>query len=307
VVLPVAGSKRALAIANGLATGLADDPYVMALAAIDECVRNLVCVGADPARIAILDNFCWPSCGDPQNLGALVRAAEGCYDGAKAYRTPFISGKDSLNNQFTTEDGRTTQIPPTLLISGMGIVEDVSGCATTMDAKVAGNVIVIIGETTGGMGGSHYSFIHPGVVMDDSLPMVDLVRGPQIARAVCDLIRAGIVRAAHDCSEGGLLVAAAEMAFAGGLGLRLDLHGLPVDDPALDFTTRSFNEAPSRYLLEIDALHLGAVRRACGDLPHAVLGWFDDSQRVRIWNGETLVADISIDELRRAWRGALDW
>jgi phosphoribosylformylglycinamidine (FGAM) synthase-like enzyme len=63
----------------------------MALAAIDECVRNLVCVGANPDRIAILDNFCWPSCKKPQNLASLVRAAEGCYDGAKAYRTPFVS------------------------------------------------------------------------------------------------------------------------------------------------------------------------------------------------------------------------
>jgi len=306
VVLPVAGSKRALAIANGLATGLADDPYVMALAAIDECVRNLVCVGADPARIAILDNFCWPSCGDPRNLGALVRAAEGCYDGAMAYRTPFISGKDSLNNQFTTEDGRTIEIPPTLLISGMGIVEDVSRCAT-MDAKVAGDVLVIIGETTGAMGGSHYSFIHPEHSMDESLPMVDLARGPRTARAVHDLIRAGVARAAHDCSEGGLLVAAAEMAFAGGLGLRLDLHGLPVDDPALDLTTRCFNEAPSRYLLELDAHDLGALRRACGDLPHAVIGWFDDSRQLRLVDGGSELANISTQELVGAWRGTLDW
>ena len=82
----------------------------MAIAAIDECVRNLVCVGADPSRIAILDNFCWPSCEKPENLASLVRASVGCYDAAKAYRTPFVSGKDSLNNQFTTEDGVTT--PP---------------------------------------------------------------------------------------------------------------------------------------------------------------------------------------------------
>src|SRR5690606_20739835 len=106
VITPVVGSRRGLAIANGLCTRLADDPYLMALAAIDECVRNAVCVGADPSRIALLDNFSWPGVGDAASMGALVRAAEGCYDGAKAYRAPFVSGKDSLNNQFT-EGGRT--------------------------------------------------------------------------------------------------------------------------------------------------------------------------------------------------------
>jgi phosphoribosylformylglycinamidine synthase len=164
IIEPVPWTKRGLAIACGLQTGLGDpeiggDPYLMTLAAIDECVRNLVCVGADPSRIAILDNFCWPSCGKAENLGSLVRAAEGCYDGAKAYRTPFVSGKDSLNNQLKYTDPatgkeRVIEIPPTLLISGMGIVPDVR-VATTMDAKRAGNVLLLVGTTTDEMGGSH--------------------------------------------------------------------------------------------------------------------------------------------------------
>ncbi len=112
VLEPVSGTGRGFAVACGLATGIGDpalggDPYQMALAAIDECVRNLVCVGADPARIAILDNFCWPSCDNPRNMAALVRACEGCYDGAKAYRTPFVSGKDSLSNQLRYIDPKT--------------------------------------------------------------------------------------------------------------------------------------------------------------------------------------------------------
>jgi hypothetical protein len=103
----------------------------MALAAIDECVRNLVCVGADPSRIAILDNFCWPSCDKPQNMAALVRACEGCYDGAKAYRTPFVSGKDSLNNQLrytdpTTGEKKVIEIPYTLLITGSHVEQEVA-------------------------------------------------------------------------------------------------------------------------------------------------------------------------------------
>ena len=105
MIEPVPGTGRGLAIACGLRTSIGDprqggDPYEMALAGIDECVRNLVCVGADPSRIAILDNFCWPGCHDERSMGALVRACEGCYDGAMAYGTPFVSGKDSLNNEF---------------------------------------------------------------------------------------------------------------------------------------------------------------------------------------------------------------
>src|SRR5207247_253977 len=142
---------------------------------------NLVCVGADPARIAILDNFCWPSCSKPENLGALVRAAEGCYDGAKAYRTPFVSGKDSLNNQFTTgkpPSTRTIEIPPTLLITGIGIVSDISKCVT-MDAKFPGNVLLLIGRTTADMGGSHYRQVF-GTGGAAAVPRTDLGLCPRV-------------------------------------------------------------------------------------------------------------------------------
>ena len=89
VITPVRGSSKGLAIGSGLATGLADDPYLIATAAIDECVRNIVCVGGDPSTIAILDNFCWPGVKDEESLGRLVRCSHGCYDAAKAFKTTF--------------------------------------------------------------------------------------------------------------------------------------------------------------------------------------------------------------------------
>ena len=289
VILPVAGSDRGLAIANGLATGLRADPHVMTLAAIDECVRNLVCVGADPSRIALLDNFSWPGCTDPDRLGGLVRAAEACYEGAMAYRAPFISGKDSLNNQFTTTDGRTIEIPPTLLISGIGIVPDVMRCVT-MDAKRAGNLLVLVGApTTGALGGSHYQMLFGAPEDRSRMPAVDPVQGARLARSVADLIVAGRVRAAHDCSDGGLLVAAAEMAMAGRLGLNLTLDGLPC-----------FSEEPSRYLLEIEAAAVAHL----GDLQHTVIGTFNDTARITLADDPL---DISIDDLLAAWLGTLDW
>ncbi len=309
VITPVFGSHRGLGIANGLATGLKDDPYLMALAAIDECVRNLVCVGADPSRIAILDNFCWPSCNDPANLGALVRAAEGCYDGAKAYRTPFVSGKDSLNNQFITEDGRTIRIPYTLLISGMGIVENINRCVT-MDAKGGvegkggeGNLLVIVGETDARMGGSHFRMIlnqkrgATGGGQGSDLPRVDLERGPRTAKAVATAITTGCVRSAHDCSEGGLLIAAAEMAFAGDLGLKLDLMMQPIAGE-VDLLARCFAETPSRYLLEVERGRMDDLDRALRGVPFGVIGEFNDSGRFTLADGEI---DLDIAELREAW------
>jgi len=302
VLTPKLDSTRGLALANGLATGLAADPYWMTLAAIDECVRNLVCVGTDPTRIAILDNFCWPSCSRPSNLGSLVRAAEACYDGAKAYRTPFISGKDSLNNQFTTESGETIEIPPTLLISGFGVVPDVRRCVT-MDLKKAGNRLLVVGVTGADMGGSHAMMIAPDGHADGRLPHVDLAMGPRLAAAVAELIRAGLVRAAHDCSEGGLLLAAAEMALAGGLGLHLGMQALPVRG-TVGLQARLFAESPSRYLLEVEECHRGAVERMLGDLPHAIIGTVNDSGRLTV---EVADVDIEINLLRRTWQGTLDW
>lgn len=301
VITPVQGSAKALAIGNGLATGWSEDPYRMALAAIDECVRNIVCVGGDPSRIAILDNFCWPGCDDPDRLGALVLAAEGCYDGALAYRTPFISGKDSLNNQFSTDDGRTIRIPPTLLISGFATVEDQEQCVT-MDAKAAGNVLVMVGCTTAAMGGSHY---RSRIAPDGSgeLPVVDLQVGPRNAAAVHAAVEAGVVRSAHDCSEGGLLVAAAEMCIGGGLGLTLDTIALPTDGE-LPLTTELFAETPSRYLLEVERGDLDRLSAALGDVPHAVIGSFSDRPIFTVGDG---VVDVHIDDLRAAFRGTLDW
>ncbi len=302
VLTPKLDSTRGLALANGLATGLAADPYWMTLAAIDECVRNLVCVGADPTRLAILDNFCWPSCSKASNLGSLVRAAEACYDGAKAYRTPFISGKDSLNNQFTTESGETIEIPPTLLISGLGIVPDVRRCVT-MDLKKAGNRLIVVGVTGAEMGGAHAMMIAPDGQADGRLPQVDLALGPRLAAAVAELIRAGLARAAHDCSEGGLLLAAAEMALAGDLGLDLDANALPVRGN-VDLEARLFAESPSRYLLEVEVRHLATAGRILADLPHAIIGTVNDSGRLTV---EVADVDLEIDLLRRAWQGTLDW
>lgn len=280
------------------------DSYQMVLHAIDEAMRNAVCTGADPDRVAILDNFCWAKCDDPWQLGTLVRAAEACYDGALAYKTPFVSGKDSLSNQFTTEDGDLITIPQTMLISALGIIDDVTRCVT-MDAKQPGNALFIVGTTTWQMGGSHYAML---TGTSGNIPPVDLDAGPRNAKAVASLIQQGLIASAHDCSEGGLLVAAAEMAFAGRVGLDLDLAGQPTDSCLLD--QQLFAETPSRYLLEVPQDHIDAFMKTLMDtgVPFGQVGLFKDHQQLTCRTPTAgQVLDVSLDDLRNAWLGTLDW
>ena len=339
VIQPVPASVRGIALASGLQTGLGDsasggDPYHMALAAIDECVRNLVCSGADPSRIAILDNFCWPSCEKPANLASLVRACEGCYDGALAYRTPFVSGKDSLNNQLRYTDPETglatvIEIPATLLISGLGLVRNVNRCIT-MDAKSAGNTLLLVGTTQGALGGSHYART-TGLAGDDNaaIPTVDLTAGPATARAVAQLIADGLVQSAHDVSDGGWLTAVAEMLIAttgaksGGTGTASDspldqlLAGgstvrplgavLTVDPGVLEAHQHAFCESPSRYVLEVRAADLPKIKtvlRDFGALFTTSLGTLDHSGTLS-WPRADLTAEVAV--LADRWLAPLDW
>ena len=315
VLRPKLDSNRAIALSNGMAphvgekanhdgTATDGDSYQMVLHAIDEAVRNAVCVGADPEHIAILDNFCWAKCDDPWQLGTLVRAAEACYDGAMAFQTPFVSGKDSLSNQFTAEDGSLITIPQTMLISAMGIVNDATK-ARTMDAKAAGNALFIVGVTTPDMGGSHWSAL---VGDTDTIPKADLAAGPRNAKAVAKLIDERLIQSAHDCSDGGLLVAAAEMAFAGRIGLDLDLAGVP-NDVCLPEQI-CFAETPSRYLLEVHPDDTAKVIEHLmqAGVPFGQVGTFADHNQLRVRKpdeGELL--EIDLDTLRETWLKPLDW
>ena len=303
VVNPVLGSWKGLAFANGVNPLYGDiDPYWMAAAAIDEAVRNAVCVGADPKRIAILDNFCWGNVNDPAVLGSLVRAANACRDVALAFGTPFISGKDSLNNEYRSADRRIS-IPGTLLISAMGIVYDVRLCVT-MDLKEAGNHLYFVGETKEELGGSHYHVVTGQ--SGGAVPRVNLQRAPKIFEAVYAAITKGLVRACHDPSEGGLAVALAEMAFAGGVGA--DVTNLKDAAPSLSDTAMFFSESTTRFILEVKPEHASAIQHLFAGLPLTKIGTTVKEQRLRLAgaNGEWLIWS-KLDELKEAWQKPLRW
>jgi phosphoribosylformylglycinamidine synthase len=299
VVMPVLGSWAGLAIGCGLNPRYGDlDPYWMAASAIDEAVRNVVAVGADPGRTALLDNFCWGNTDRPEVLGSLVRAAEACRDVALALNAPFISGKDSLNNEYHSGDKHMV-IPPTLLISALGRVPDVRRCVT-MDLKEPGNVLFLIGATHDEMGGSHYHLVtgREGGVP----PRVDLNLAPQVFRALHTAITRGLVRACHDLSEGGLAVAVAEMAFAGGIGADLTAIGQGHADEVLLFA-----ESNTRLVVEVKPENAAAFQECLGEVvPLRRLGQTCTEPRLRIAgrSGEWLIW-AALADLKEAWQEPL--
>jgi phosphoribosylformylglycinamidine synthase II len=306
VLRPVLGSRRGVVIGCGMNPRYGDfDTYDMAASAIDEAVRNCVAVGADPRRIAILDNFCWGDCEKPETLGSLVRAAIACHDVAIALGTPFISGKDSLNNEFSYTDAsgqrRTIAIPPSLLISAMGQVEDVSRCVT-MDLKQPGNLLYLVGETRDELGGSHFALVNNS--QGGQSPKVDAARARETFEALHSAIQGGLVRACHDLSEGGLAVAAAEMAFAGGWGARIDVRAMPISG-AVDSVARLFSESNTRFLCEVAPERAAEFERAFVGVPAVKIGDVVEGPRLIVMDGDKQLIDADILELRAAWQGAL--
>jgi phosphoribosylformylglycinamidine synthase len=299
VITPVLGSMLGLAIGCGIQPRYGDlDPYAMAAAAIDEAVRNVVAVGADPARIALLDNFCWGNTDRPEVLGSLVRAAEACRDVALAYLMPFISGKDSLNNEYRSGNTRIAT-PPTLLISALGRVPDVRRCVT-MDLKQWGNALYLIGTTRQELGGSRYHLVTGG--SGGSVPRVDVELAPRIFRRLHEAMEAGLVRACHDLSEGGLAVAVAEMAFAGGVGADVTGSEGLADDMFL------FSESATRFLVEVAPGDVRAFEEMMREVPCERVGQTTREPRLRIAGqaGEWVVW-AALNDLKEAWQKPLRW
>jgi phosphoribosylformylglycinamidine synthase subunit PurSL len=304
------------------------DPYQMALNAVDEALRNLTAVGGDVTRAALLDNFCWGNPSDPRQLGTLVRAVKGCHDAAIAFGTPFISGKDSLNNEYRA-DGTRLPVVPTLLISAVGVLAD---AAQTIDMalKTPGNLLYLVGATRNELGDSHYAEVieqdaFAELLPYTSVPRVDLSRAYATMKALGEAIRQGMVRACHDLSEGGLAVACAEMALASMLGVKVDLAGIALKPHASDSPAeggerarevhseainivRLFSESASRFLVEIAPEQLGAFEkhmRANGIDDLTYIGTVAQSDRFIIQGGGEELINLGVAELQEAWKGEL--
>jgi len=276
----------------------------MAASAVDEALRQVIAVGGSLRRVALLDNFSWGNPDKPDRLGGLVRAAQACYDTAIAYETPFISGKDSLYNEYETEK-ETLCIPPTLLISAIAVMENVAQ-AVSMDCKKEGDLLYIVGTTNNELGGSHYYSIHGFV--GNRVPRVNPRRGKRLMDTLSAAMEKGLVKACHDCSEGGIGVAAAEMSFAGGHGMVLYLGQVPLGEPIGRNDTILFSESNTRFLAEVAPEDRQRFEQAMGGVEFAAMGQVTKSDKFEVYgiDGERVLS-IALGELKEAWQKPLRW
>ncbi|MFI4910767.1 MAG: phosphoribosylformylglycinamidine synthase subunit PurL [Sedimentisphaeraceae bacterium JB056] len=304
VVRPKLGSDKGVALGCGMNPMYGDiDPYWMALSGIDEAIRNIICVGGRPDRIALLDNYCWGNCRKPEIFGSLVRASQACKDGALGFGAPFVSGKDSLNNEFRMEDGTEVNIPATLLISAVTLVDDTNKCVT-MDLKESGNYVFVVGITKNELGGSHFYKVNNE--LGANAPTVDIATAYKTAEKMHEAITKGLVRSCHDCSEGGLAVALAEMAFAGGMGIDADLDNLATDGNC-DSVAKLFSESNSRYVVEVTPENAEAFLKTLDGIVVEQIANVTNTGNVVIADGKKLMINSDIDTLKNTWKKPLAW
>jgi phosphoribosylformylglycinamidine synthase len=275
VIKPI-GTKgtKGIVLSNGINPEYGKrDAYKMAWSVMDEAIRNAIAVGADPQQIAVLDNFCWGDPLRPETLGSLVEACRGCHDAALFYGAPFISGKDSLNNEYLGADGLRHSIPSTLLISAIGMIENVNQ-AITMDLKDASNLIYLIGDFS------------PETKAVPDVP----ASAPQVYRALHQAITSELIRSAHDLSEGGLAVTAAEMCIGGRLGMTLNTED-----------TTLFTEVNGCLLVEVTTACSSAFESLFANLPFKKIGAVTQEPTLHIRFPIHESVSISVPDLVRAF------
>ena len=310
VIRPLLDSEEGVVVSNGIMPRYSDlDAYHMAACSLDEAIRNYVCVGGNPDHWAFLDNFCWcdPVAG-PRNpdgefkLAQLVRANKALHDYALAYACPMISGKDSMKNDYIGGDVKIS-IPPTILISVIGKIEDVK-MAVTMDIKQPDSLLFLLGTTKNELGCSEY--LASWGMKGARLPAVDAKKALRRYRLLHEAIRQGLILSAHDCSDGGLAVCLAEMAFAGGYGMDIALERVKAEKGMND-TEILYSETSSRIVIEVAPEKMKGIMALFG----RDAAWIGSCTQepglvIRTKSGQTLVSEALAD-LKAAWKKTLDF
>ena len=313
VIAPIHGDPHGLVISCGIAPRYSDiDAGAMAAASIDEAVRNAVCVGLDVDKMAGLDNFCWPDPIESEKtpdgrfkLAQLVRANRELERVCRAYRLPCVSGKDSMKNDYGSGPEKIS-IPPTLLFSLFGDHPDVRRTATS-DFKRSGDKIYLVGTSNQELGASELAFMMTETGQTDGIGgQVPQLPHPEqnlaMYRALSTTIRAGIVRTAHDCSEGGLAVALAEMCIGGRMGASVDIDGTGSGD----VWGRLWGESLGRFVVAVSQDHESAFLAGMKGFPTTVLGTVDDTGSLRITDGDDPLVNVEVEAMTGAWKGTLD-
>ncbi len=305
VVKPILDSKKGIIVSNGInfRYGFVD-PYWMAASCIDEALRQIIAVGGSLKEVAILDNFCWGNPDKPDRLGSLVRAAYGCYDTALGFGVPFISGKDSLYNEFTVH-GESIAIPGTILISAISVMED-TNATISMYAKEAGDLIYVVGETSDELGASHYLDLFKAI--GNNVPRVKTESAKKTFNALSSASEKGLIKAMHDCSEGGIAVSASEMALSGALGMELFVSGIPYTKTQKRNDFILFSESNSRFIVEVAKKNQKAFEKTLKGLPFGLVGCLNKNKIFKVYGLDGKVCiNSGIEELKEAWQAPLRW
>jgi phosphoribosylformylglycinamidine (FGAM) synthase-like enzyme len=309
VIRPLLDSYKGIVVSSGICPRYSDiDTYPMMACAIDEAVRNAVAVGGDPARMVGLDNFCWP---DPvlsektpdgeYKLAQLVRANKALYDYTIAYQVPCISGKDSMKNDFMAGEVKIS-VPPTVLFSVLGTIDDVRK-AVTMDCKAPGDLVYVLGQTYEELGGSEYFAMHGSI--GNQVPQVRAEQAKELYGKLHRAIMEGLVASCHDCSDGGLGVALAESAFAGGLGMEVDLRKVPAEGIERD-DYLLFSESQSRFVVTISPEKKEAFLSVMKGIPLGKIGQVTTGKHFIVTGlkGKKII-QADIYKLKAAWQQTL--
>ncbi len=320
VIKPKTNSSAGLAVGCGINPKLSDiDPFLMAQSAVDEAVRNVLCVGGEFGRpesvLALIDNFCWPDPqGDRLKTAWLVRACYGMQQAALALSAPLISGKDSMKNDFRGQcDGKpvTISVPPTLLITAIAKVRDVAQ-GRTADFKTPGDAIYLLGGKSFGLWGSEFERVQ-GVSQLPGFPRVGVPNWEE-ARRIYGWLggevgkEQSLLRSLHDVSDGGLLVAAVEGMLARGLGAYIKI---PEATDAWEFC---FGEGFHSFIatvadsdaeiLEMELRQLGIPFKRLGSVTQRekleVMWSPKEDQSVKSWS-------VPTKQLRVAWQKGGYW
>ncbi|MDD5687212.1 MAG: phosphoribosylformylglycinamidine synthase subunit PurL [Elusimicrobia bacterium] len=288
VIKPSPASNKGIVVSNGINLYGKIDPYYMAQSAIDEALRNVIAVGGDLSRTALLDNFCWGELEKPEQLGGLVRAAEACSEMAKVFGTPFISGKDSLNNKYILPEGKLISIPNVLLISAISVIKDIRKCIT-MDLKKAGNPVYVV-----------------GITKDEFPPKVEPGKALKQMIALQKAIERETVASCHDCSEGGIGVACSEMCFSGELGMEIYLKNVPVESIMSDDKIL-FSESNSRFIVEVKKGKEPEFKKILKGNNFAKIGTVASMKKFIVeGTGDKKIIDSDIFELKECWQKTLN-
>jgi len=284
-------TKKAVAISCGIKPSLSKISIErMTEYVIDEAIRNLICVGAKIEKIFLLDNFCWGQL-NKKNLAELFMSCEVAKNVAYKFGAPFISGKDSLNNYYLVGNKKVS-IPSTLLISGLGIIEDVNNIKTSY-YKSDGNFIILIGNYKTALGGSVFSecvkriYPYPALNVDTAKKIYSFINN-----------NINYFLSLHDISDGGLITTIVESCFAKKYGVMLDLN--LKNKSLMEFL---FSEPTSCIIAEVSQESFNKIISLMQqkNIPYVYLGKIQAEPYVIVKNNNKEILKISIEQAYKLW------